>query len=190
MLVASERNSPSVASTAAFGVLSFSCGSGTSTHAHSCLIRPRNAKKGASQKLNVPYSDLRREPYSLTLSLLQACAPRYIYYVFMSRLDPVGLCYTATGVDDGALLRTKSFRPCVELGEFPATMLTRAPVSLCRLALRATCGSRTTGSAESPWEGASRPSQTSQASPDTPPVKQVRVVPPFSPPARTHCPSL
>ena len=48
--------------------------------------------------------------------LFQACAPRYIYYVFMNRMDPVGMCFTAKGVGNRTLTQTRPFRPCVEQG--------------------------------------------------------------------------
>ena len=49
--------------------------------------------------------------------LLQACAPRYIYYVFMNRMDPVGMCLTAKN----DFREIKAYRPCVELGKHFAT---------------------------------------------------------------------
>ncbi len=45
-------------------------------------------------------------------SLFQACAPRYIYYVFMNRMDPVGVCFTARDNFE----KFTTYRPCVELG--------------------------------------------------------------------------
>ena len=46
----------------------------------------------------------------------QACAPRYIYYVYINKREPVGICYT------GRLnsKKFKPYRPCVAKGKaFP-----------------------------------------------------------------------
>jgi hypothetical protein len=45
-----------------------------------------------------------------------ACAPRYIYYVFMNRRDPVGVCHVATRNNRTRQYTFKKFRPCVESG--------------------------------------------------------------------------
>ena len=70
---------------------------------------------------------------------LQACAPRYIYYVFMNRMDPVGVCFTGRNVTaprrrDRAFA---TFRPCVELGENArnAPNVTTQPLSGLRAAI-------------------------------------------------------
>ena len=42
----------------------------------------------------------------------QACAPRYIYYVFMNRRDPVGVCHIARN----NFTEFRHFRPCVDEG--------------------------------------------------------------------------
>ena len=47
---------------------------------------------------------------------LQACAPRYIYYVFMNRRDPVGVCHIARRNNRTRQYTFKKFRPCVESG--------------------------------------------------------------------------
>ena len=44
--------------------------------------------------------------------LLQACAPRYVYYIFMDRMDPVGMCFTARN----NFRQIRAHRPCVESG--------------------------------------------------------------------------
>ena len=46
------------------------------------------------------------------LFLLQACAPRYVYYIFMDRMDPVGMCFTARN----NFRQIRAHRPCVESG--------------------------------------------------------------------------
>ena len=46
------------------------------------------------------------------LSLFQACAPRYVYYVFMGRMDPVGMCFSARK----NFSQIRAHRPCVESG--------------------------------------------------------------------------
>ena len=43
---------------------------------------------------------------------LQACAPRYVYYIFMDRMDPVGMCFTARN----NFRQIRAHRPCVESG--------------------------------------------------------------------------
>ena len=45
-------------------------------------------------------------------SLFQACAPRYVYYVFMGRMDPVGMCFSARK----NFSQIRAHRPCVESG--------------------------------------------------------------------------
>ena len=42
----------------------------------------------------------------------QACAPRYVYYIFMDRMDPVGMCFTARN----NFTQIRPHRPCVESG--------------------------------------------------------------------------
>ena len=42
----------------------------------------------------------------------QACAPRYIYYVFMNRQDPVGICFTGKN----NFTEFRPFRPCIAPG--------------------------------------------------------------------------
>ena len=46
------------------------------------------------------------------LFLFQACAPRYVYYVFMGRMDPVGMCFSARK----NFSQIRAHRPCVESG--------------------------------------------------------------------------
>jgi len=41
-----------------------------------------------------------------------ACAPRYVYYVFMGRMDPVGMCFSARK----NFSQIRAHRPCVESG--------------------------------------------------------------------------
>ena len=48
-----------------------------------------------------------------SILFLQACAPRYIYYVFMNRMDPVGMCITSKK----NFTEFRAYRPCVELGK-------------------------------------------------------------------------
>lgn len=43
---------------------------------------------------------------------LQACAPRYVYYIFMDRMDPVGMCFSARN----NFRQIRAHRPCVESG--------------------------------------------------------------------------
>ena len=43
----------------------------------------------------------------------QACAPRYIYYVYKNRRDPVGICYTGRLNSN----QFRPFRPCVGQGK-------------------------------------------------------------------------
>jgi len=51
----------------------------------------------------------------------QACAPRYIYYIFMDRRDPVGVCHIAKK----NFREFRRFRPCVESGNFASKSLMR-----------------------------------------------------------------
>jgi len=53
------------------------------------------------------------------LTLFQACAPRYIYYIFMNRRDPVGVCHIAKN----NFKEFRQFRPCVESGNFASVNL-------------------------------------------------------------------
>ena len=48
----------------------------------------------------------------IIISTFQACAPRYIYYVFMNRRDPVGVCHIARN----NFTEFRHFRPCVDEG--------------------------------------------------------------------------
>jgi len=48
-----------------------------------------------------------------------ACAPRYIYYIFMNRRDPVGVCHIAKN----NFKEFRQFRPCVESGNFASINL-------------------------------------------------------------------
>jgi len=48
-----------------------------------------------------------------------ACAPRYIYYVYMNRRDPVGVCHIASK----NFTEFRKFRPCVESGNFTSKSL-------------------------------------------------------------------
>lgn len=41
-----------------------------------------------------------------------ACAPRYVYYIFMNRMDPVGMCFSAKN----NFRQIRAHRPCVESG--------------------------------------------------------------------------
>ena len=50
--------------------------------------------------------------YLIIISTFQACAPRYIYYVFMNRRDPVGVCHIARN----NFTEFRHFRPCVDEG--------------------------------------------------------------------------
>ena len=57
------------------------------------------------------------EGFSRSISLIfifhfQACAPRYIYYVFMNRRDPVGVCHIARN----NFTEFRHYRPCVDEG--------------------------------------------------------------------------
>ena len=45
-------------------------------------------------------------------SSFQACAPRYVYYIFMNRMDPVGMCFSAKN----NFRQIRAHRPCVESG--------------------------------------------------------------------------
>merc|ERR1719411_1336892 len=45
---------------------------------------------------------------------VMACAPRYIYYVFMNRRDPVGVCHIARK----NFTEFRHYRPCVDEGLF------------------------------------------------------------------------
>ena len=49
--------------------------------------------------------------------LFQACAPRYIYYIFMDRMDPVGVCYSARNACSEKRPQIRHHRPCVESGK-------------------------------------------------------------------------
>ena len=51
------------------------------------------------------------------LFLLQACAPRYVYYIFMGRKDPVGMCFIARNIiSRNNFTSIRAHRPCVESG--------------------------------------------------------------------------
>ena len=56
-----------------------------------------------SRKCNFQYS---------FASSFQACAPRYVYYIFMNRMDPVGMCFSAKN----NFRQIRAHRPCVESG--------------------------------------------------------------------------
>ena len=61
------------------------------------------------------FSNTRRVKHYINLCflfLLQACAPRYVYYIFMDRMDPVGMCFTARN----NFRQIRAHRPCVESG--------------------------------------------------------------------------
>ena len=60
-------------------------------------------KKNKDKQLNV-----------LFLFLFQACAPRYVYYIFMDRMDPVGMCFSARN----NFTQIRPHRPCVESGSY------------------------------------------------------------------------
>ena len=45
-------------------------------------------------------------------STFQACAPRYIYYVYMNRQDPVGSCF----IGKNNFNTFRQFRPCIGSG--------------------------------------------------------------------------
>ena len=49
--------------------------------------------------------------------LFQACAPRYVYYIFMDRKDPVGVCYSARNACSEKRPQIRHHRPCVESGK-------------------------------------------------------------------------
>ena len=46
------------------------------------------------------------------------CAPRYMYYVFMNRRDPAGVCHIARRNSRTRQYTFKKFRPCVESGKW------------------------------------------------------------------------
>jgi len=46
-----------------------------------------------------------------------ACAPRYVYYIFMGRKDPVGMCFIARNIiSRNNFTSIRAHRPCVESG--------------------------------------------------------------------------
>jgi len=47
-----------------------------------------------------------------------ACAPRYVYYIFMDRKDPVGVCYSARNACSEKRPQIRHHRPCVESGKW------------------------------------------------------------------------
>ena len=49
--------------------------------------------------------------------VFQACAPRYVYYIFMDRMDPVGVCYSARNACSEKRPQIRHHRPCVESGK-------------------------------------------------------------------------
>ena len=61
----------------------------------------------------------------LLLFIFQACAPRYIYYVYLSRKDPVGVCYIARK----NFTEFQRLRPCVDPGNKVFQTVFLCPVS-------------------------------------------------------------
>ena len=55
--------------------------------------------------------------YICIFFLFQACAPRYVYYIFMDRKDPVGVCYSARNACSEKRPQIRHHRPCVESGK-------------------------------------------------------------------------
>ena len=53
----------------------------------------------------------------LFIFVFQACAPRYVYYIFMDRMDPVGVCYSARNACSEKRPQIRHHRPCVESGK-------------------------------------------------------------------------
>ena len=71
------------------------------------------------------------------LCLFQACAHRYIYYVFMYRLDPVGVCY----ITRNNFSQFEKYLPCVEPGDSSIAYLRLILCFNARHVVRATSGS-------------------------------------------------
>ena len=67
-----------------------------------CSTRPLDVYV-SKRKINFQYS---------FASSFQACAPRYVYYIFMNRMDPVGMCFSAKN----NFRQIRAHRPCVESG--------------------------------------------------------------------------
>ena len=55
--------------------------------------------------------------FCFVLFYFQACAPRYVYYIFMDRKDPVGVCYSARNACSEKRPQIRHHRPCVEQGK-------------------------------------------------------------------------
>ena len=102
----------------------------------------------------------RKSIYALLSFSLQACAPRYVYYIFMNRMDPVGMCFSAKN----NFRQIRAHRPCVESGR-ELFIFTRinfcffflflfAPVN--RRALPDMCGTRVILKDANPWVHATR----------------------------------
>ena len=65
------------------------------------------------------------------ISIFQACAPRYVYYIFMDRMDPVGVCYSARNACSEKRPQIRHHRPCVESGK---AMRSKTKISFPRCA--------------------------------------------------------
>ena len=63
--------------------------------------------------------------------VFQACAPRYVYYIFMDRMDPVGVCYSARNACSEKRPQIRHHRPCVESGK---AMRSKTKISFPRCA--------------------------------------------------------
>ena len=126
--------------------------------------------------------------------LLQACAPRYVYYIFMDRMDPVGMCFTARN----NFRQIRAHRPCVESGRtvvsnlhyinflflFPSTPVCSCPflsvinkkksIGQIRLAHQDMCGTREILKDGNPLERVTRLGTISNNFSNTRRVEQVR----------------
>ena len=129
-----------------------------------------------------------------SLFLLQACAPRYVYYIFMDRMDPVGMCFTARN----NFRQIRAHRPCVESGRtvvsnlhyinflflFPSTPVCSCPflsvinkkksIGQIRLAHQDMCGTREILKDGNPLERVTRLGTISNNFSNTRRVEQVR----------------
>ena len=64
--------------------------------------------------------------YMYFISFFQACAPRYVYYIYMDRKDPVGMCYSTRS----DFTHVRAHKPCVESGRVSFRGRIRPPTIL------------------------------------------------------------
>ena len=84
-------------------------------------INDRRSRNGIQNKTSTELwrFQMHQSCYSIDffISIFQACAPRYVYYIFMDRMDPVGVCYSARNACSEKRPQIRHHRPCVESGK-------------------------------------------------------------------------